>query len=94
MRQLTQTFLVAALAVLGPVIAANADDRMHGDVHGEFVPIDRSRDRVNEKRHVVVNHLDESERRLIAVFFFGRVVDAEFRLTLPARNTELQVVEP
>jgi len=44
---------------LALAIALDCDNRMHGNVHRSLVSIDRGHNRVNKKRHVIVDHFDE-----------------------------------
>ena len=62
-------------------------------MHGEVMPVNRSGDRIDEKRHIVVDHFNERECRRIPVFFFGGVVDARQRLASLACGAEIEMVD-
>ena len=60
---------------------------------GQALAVDRSKNRVDEKRHVVVDHLDEGECRLVAVSFHGGVEETNQGLALLPRRAEFQVIQ-
>ncbi len=47
-----------------------AENRMHRHVDGEAMAIDRRRNRVDQERHVLVDHFDDRERRPVSVLLF------------------------
>jgi hypothetical protein len=57
--------------------APDAKHRMHDRMQRESLPIDRHRNRVDQKRHVVVDDLDDRVIRVPAMLFENRVVDAQ-----------------
>ena len=59
------------------VVAFDRDDRVNRDVYRLAMPDNCGRHRVDEKRHVVIDHLDEGVCRRIAVFLLVGVEDAE-----------------
>ena len=62
-------------------VTPHCKNRMHRNVNGEIVARDCGSDGVNQKRHVVVYHLDDGEARLISVFFFRRAENTQHHLT-------------
>ncbi len=74
-------------------VSNHADDRVYGDVNGQSLAVDRREHGIDEKGHVVVDHLDEGESRLVAVIFERRVENPNERLPLLSAGAEFQVVE-
>ena len=60
-------------------ISAHRHDRVDDQVQGQPVPIHLHRHRVDQKRHIVVDDLDDRMRRLPAVFLDTRVEDSNAR---------------
>ena len=74
-------------------VALYRDYRVYGDVYAEIVAVDCGGDRVDEKRHVVVDHLDERVIGRVAVLFLVRVEDAQQCLAGAAHQSEFEVIE-
>ncbi len=79
-RRLGDAAVLDELLEVALLVAPHADDRADHQVEAAAVPGDLHRDRVDEERHVVVHELDDGVRRLPAVLFEGRVVDAHLQL--------------
>ena len=52
---------------LAAAVSNDANDRVNGDMNGQPLPVDRRKYRVDQERHVVVDHLDEGKRRFVAM---------------------------
>ena len=63
------------------------------DVDSELAAVDCRSDRIDEERHVVVDHLHERKRRRVAVLFFIGVEDSQKRLSGSPYSAELEVIE-
>ncbi len=69
------------------------NDRMNRNMDGQSLAVDRSEHRVDEKRHIVVDHLDEGERGLVAVGCHRRVEKPNQGLAFLPRCTEFQMIQ-
>ena len=76
-------------ALLG--IALDAEYRVHDQVAGEVVAVDRHAHRVDQKGHVVAGEVDDGVGRLPAVLLELGVVDVQFRHAALAAAQQVEV---
>ncbi len=61
-------------------VAPYCEDRMNDQVQGQPLPIDFDRRRIDQERHVVIDHLDDRVARAEPDVFLGRVEHSELRV--------------
>ena len=74
-------------------IAVDVKYGMNRYVRGQILASDGRRNRIHEKRHIVVDHVDDRVSRRVAMLFLGRIVNAQQGLAFLARRAELKVIK-
>ena len=72
-------------------VARHGKNRMREEMYREAAPLQCEADRIDQERHVVIDHLDDGMRREIAMLLHGGIDDAHRGVPAPATLREIQV---